>query len=115
MSAALTKLLVFTALVTLTGFTVSERGGHAKTHTITIQGMRFIPANLEVNVGDTVIWDNQDVVRHTATSARKSFDSGEIKAGASWKHVARKAGSYPYVCAYHPTMKARLVVRQIAR
>jgi plastocyanin len=111
MSAALTKLLLFIAVVTLTGFAASEKVGYPKTHTITIQGMRFSPANLEVSLGDTVIWKNQDVVPHTATSDRKSFDSGEIKAGASWKHVAKKAGSYPYICTYHPTMKAELVVR----
>ena len=110
-SAALTKLLLFIALITLTGFAATEKVGYPKTHTVTIQGMRFMPANLEVSVGDTVIWKNQDVVPHTATSARKSFDSGEIKAGASWKYVAKKAGSYAYICTYHPTMKAELVVR----
>jgi plastocyanin len=111
MSAALIKLLLFIAVATFTGLAASDRAAHPKTHTITIQAMRFIPANLQVSAGDTVIWKNQDVVPHTATSDRKSFDSGEIKAGASWKHVAKKAGSYVYICTYHPTMKAELVVR----
>jgi plastocyanin len=111
MPAALPTLLVVIGIVTLAGFAAPDKVDHAKTHTIAIQEMRFIPANLEVNVGDTVIWKNQDVVPHTATSDSKSFDSGEIKAGASWKYLAKKAGSYPYICSYHPTMKAELVVR----
>jgi plastocyanin len=111
MPAALPTLLVVIAIVTFAGFAAPEKVGHPKTHTIAIEGMRFIPADVEVSVGDTVIWKNQDVVPHTATSDSKSFDSGEIKAGASWKHVAKKAGSYAYICTYHPTMKAELVVR----
>jgi len=73
--------------------------------------MTFIPANLEVRVGDIVVWKNEDIVSHTATSDRRGFDSGEIKAGMSWKYVASKRGSYPYICVYHPTMKAQLTVR----
>jgi plastocyanin len=111
MSAVLTLLLLLTALMTLTGFAVSEKAAHPKTHTVTIQGMKFVPANLEVKVGDTVVWKNEDIVSHTATSNRKSFDSGEIKAGMSWKHIAGKKGSYAYICTYHPTMKGELTIR----
>jgi plastocyanin len=110
MSAVLTPLLLLAALMTLTGFAVSEKAAHPKTHTVTIQGMKFVPTNLEVNVGDTVVWKNKDIVSHTATS-NGSFDSGGIKAGMSWEHIAGKKGSYPYICVYHPTMKAELTIR----
>jgi len=111
MSLMLRTLLICTLLAALAGLTVSEGAARPKTHTVTIHGMQFVPANLEVNLGDTVIWQNQDLVPHTATSARKSFDSGAIEPGRSWKYVVKKKGSYSYICVYHPTMKADLVVQ----
>ena len=39
-----------------------------KTHTVTIEAMRFQPETLTVAAGDTIVWVNKDVVPHTATS-----------------------------------------------
>ena len=111
MSIVLQTLLICTVLAAFAGPTASEGAARPKTHTVTIHGMQFIPANLEVNAGDTVIWKNEDLVPHTATSARKSFDSGAIESGRTWKYVVRKKGSYSYICVYHPTMKAELIVQ----
>lgn len=80
------------------------------THTVTIEGMKFVPDTLTVKKGDRVVWKNQDVVPHTAT-AKGGFDSRSIAAGRSWSHVARKPGRHDYVCTFHPGMKATLVVQ----
>jgi plastocyanin len=82
----------------------------AATHTIRIEGMRYVPATLTIKRGDKVVWDNKDVVPHTAT-AKGAFDSGHIAAQRSWSHVMKKAGRYEYVCTFHPGMKAVLVVQ----
>ena len=82
----------------------------AKTYTVLIKGFAFVPAQLEVEVGDTVIWKNLDIVPHTAT-ARKVFDSKAIDAGKSWSYVANKKGTHPYICLYHPTMAGQLSVK----
>ncbi len=82
----------------------------AATHTVTIEGMKFVPAELTVKKGDRVVWKNQDVVPHTATAAG-AFDSRSIAAGKSWSHVVRKPGRHAYVCTFHPGMKATLVVQ----
>jgi plastocyanin len=81
----------------------------AATHRVTIEGMKFAPAALTVKRGDTVVWENQDMVPHTAT-ARGTFDSGPIAAGKSWRYVATKPGHFEVVCTLHPTMKSTLVV-----
>lgn len=83
-------------------------------HTVTIKGMDFVPATLEVSVGDTIVWVNEDLVPHTATAivdGTALFDSGVFPANASWKYVAVKPGTIPYVCLLHPTMKGTLIVR----
>lgn len=82
----------------------------AGTHVVKIAGMQFAPAQLVVKPGDTVVWQNADLVPHTATAAGR-FDSKTIAPGKRWSHVMAKAGHYDYVCALHPTMKASIEVK----
>jgi plastocyanin len=82
----------------------------AKTHTITIEGMRFQPEVLTVAAGDTIVWVNKDIVPHTATSKTGRFDSKDIQVDKSWKYTLRKRGDFAYICTFHPTMKAMLRV-----
>lgn len=82
----------------------------ATTHTVAMDGTRFVPETLTVRRGDRIVWVNKDPFPHTATAAG-TFDSASIAAGHSWSYVARKAGEFPYVCTLHPGMKGRLVVQ----
>ena len=75
-----------------------------RTHTVTMEGMRFNPDTLTVARGDTIVWVNKDVVAHTATSDAAGFDSKIIQPEKSWRYTAAKRGRFPYVCTYHPTM-----------
>ena len=78
--------------------------------TVKIEGMQFVPATLTVRRGDKVVWQNKDVVPHTAT-AKGKFDSGHIATGGNWSHAMKKAGRHDYVCTFHPGMKAVVVVQ----
>lgn len=82
-----------------------------KVHTITIADMRFTPESLTVARGDVVVWVNKDLVAHTATSPDDVFDSKTIESNGSWRYVARRAGSFPYVCSLHPAMKGTFRVK----
>lgn len=79
--------------------------------TIHIRAFQFAPAADTVQVGDTVVWTNDDIVPHTATDRGKTFDSGTIEAGGAWRRVAGTAGTFDYECTLHPTMRGTLVVR----
>ncbi len=79
------------------------------THTVTIEGMQFTPADLTVKKGDTVVWVNKDLFPHTAT-ASGTFDSKSIAEGASWQFTPAATGVFPYTCTFHPTMKGTLRV-----
>ena len=83
----------------------------SQTHTVVIHNFAFQPPKLTVNVGDTIVWKNTDIVSHTVTAADGSFDSDEIKPGKSWKLVAKKAGSFQYACSPHPNMHGTLTVK----
>ncbi len=105
------KLCMVGMLVVFAGSVASQTASRRKTHIITIHRMEFVPATMEANAGDVIIWKNEDMVPHTATSEEKVFDSHEIKPGTSYTYVAHKKGSHSYICRYHPTMKAVLVIR----
>jgi plastocyanin len=77
---------------------------------ITIKGLQFVPAQLEINVGDSVTWTNADIVPHTVNGT-KAFDSKNLGAGQSWRFLAMKKGVFNYACAYHPTMLGVLIVK----
>jgi plastocyanin len=71
----------------------------------------FAPATLTVAVGTKVTFKNSDPVAHTVTAADKSFDSGNLDQNATWSHVFDKAGTYKFICTYHPYMKGTIVVK----
>jgi plastocyanin len=98
-----------TVIVCVVGLTADERP-KPKTHTVTMENMRFQPESLTVARGDTVVWVNQDLVPHTATSKAGGFDSEVIQAEKSWRLTVQKKGDFAYVCTFHPTMTAMLRV-----
>ena len=81
-----------------------------KRHVVEMRAFAFEPAVLQVAVGDTITWINRDLVPHTAT-AEKKWDTGNVGSGATGLVVAHGKGEHTYICTYHPTMKAKLVVR----
>ena len=82
-----------------------------KTHTVTIDGSSFQPAVVSIASGDRIVWVNRDMFPHTATSRAGGFDSKAILAGKSWSTRPAARGTFPYVCAFHPTMKGTVEVR----
>lgn len=81
-----------------------------RTHTVTMEQMRFHPESLTVARGDTVVWVNKDLVPHTATSTAGGFDSQLLPAEKSWSFTPQKSGEFGYLCSFHPTMVATLRV-----
>ena len=65
---------------------------------------------IEVKVGDTVTWTNDDTTVHTVTAVDGSFDSGLMNPDGSWSHTFTEAGEFEYFCTPHPWMRARVIV-----
>jgi plastocyanin len=105
-----TFAIAVSLIVCAIGLAAGERA-KPQTHTVTIEGMRFQPESLTIARGDTVVWVNNDLVPHTATSEAGSFDSQIIQPEKSWKFTASKKGEFAYTCTFHPTMKGMLQVK----
>jgi plastocyanin len=82
----------------------------AATWQVSIVGFAYQPAILEIAVGDTVAWTNNDGVAHTVTADDDSWDSGIIGAGGTYSRTFDSAGVYPYYCTLHPYMTGTLYV-----
>lgn len=81
-----------------------------KIHTVEIKEMKFQPAELKVQKGDTVVWINQDLVAHDITEeVRKAWTSSVIPSGKSWRMVVKQSANY--FCSIHPVMKGKIIVQ----
>ena len=72
----------------------------------------FSPNPVEVKIGETITWINDDSGRHTVTSKDGVFDSGMMGKGQSFSFTFDKAGEYPYFCEPHPNMVGTVVVTE---
>jgi plastocyanin len=72
---------------------------------------QFVPARVEVTAGTVVEWTNQGARDHTVTSDDRSWDSGSIAPGSSWRHRFDRPGTYAIHCEPHPSMRGVVVVR----
>jgi predicted secreted protein with PEFG-CTERM motif len=77
----------------------------------------FDPANAQVAPGEHVTWTNADTASHTVTSGNPKdnttgtvFDSGLVKAGATFAFKFTNAGTFNYFCQVHPWMAGQVIV-----
>jgi plastocyanin len=87
----------------------------APTGAATVQAtdsLKFTPATVTINVGQTVVWQNNGTVAHTVT-----FDSGpsfsqNLNAGANVVRMFSTAGTFKYHCVIHgAAMSGTVIVR----
>ena len=85
--------------------------------------LRFEPAELTVDVGETVVWETTGSVAHSVTAyadelpegaaffasggfdsteaARASYPEGSVGQGETFSHTFETAGEFPYFCVPH--------------
>ena len=92
---------------TSTTTTTSTSSGN----TVTLANFAFSPATLNVQVGTTVIWTNNDSTTHTVTSESGVFDSGNLATNATFSYTFNSAGTFAYHCSIHTSMTGKVVVK----
>ena len=80
-------------------------------HQIVIEKMAFGAPPQAVHVGDTIVWTNKDIFRHSTTADDMSFDVG-IEPNSTARIVMQRAGTFRYLCKYHPSMTSELIVEK---
>ena len=76
----------------------------------------WIPNDINIAVGDTVTWSNDDTAAHTVTSGSPAdgptlvFDSSLFMAGATFSYTFDTEGTFDYFCMVHPWMQGSVIV-----
>lgn len=94
---------------------VGEGGGENNTVSMTDAPAGFLsaydPQTITIEVGESVVWHNEDDDTHTATADDGSFDTGDVAAGEySETVIFDEEGEFTYSCNYHPTMTGTVIV-----
>ena len=91
----------------------------------------YDPPVINIKVGDTITWLNDDREGHTVTSGDSAgrfgwmsekqggfgkpdgiFDSGRFMPNDSWTYTFENTGTFSYFCTFHPWMKGIVNVEQ---
>lgn len=79
-------------------------------------GVFYSPTLIDIQVGDSVTWRNDDSAIHTVSSGTPGLgvdgrmDSGIMNPGDTFTHTFDKAGVYGYYCLVHPWMTGTINV-----
>jgi len=86
--------------------------GQASTpHRVEMKNVAFMPRTLTIHAGDSVVWRNEDIVAHTATSAQAGLDV-VLAPGAEQTTAFPRPGVVKYLCRYHPNMTGQITVER---
>ena len=70
----------------------------------------FGPGTVTIAAGGNVTWRNSDDRAHTATGQSAAFDTGSIAPGRAVTKRFPAAGTFAYLCAFHPDMQGAVRV-----
>jgi plastocyanin len=77
---------------------------------VSIADFAYDPNPLDITVGTTVTWTNEDSAPHTATQDGGGFNSDRLDQGASFSFTFDTPGTYAYHCEFHANMTATINV-----
>ncbi len=82
----------------------------------TIRSFQFLPPEIDIETGTTVIWTNNDVVVHTVTHRANAtdqlFSSPFLTPSQTFSYTFDKPGIYPIFCMPHPFMTQTVMVKE---
>jgi plastocyanin len=99
-------------LVIILGFGISGIAqDKPKKYRVEIRKMKFIPANITVKKGDTIVWINKDFYPHDVTDEKsKAWSSKQFGQNETWSKVITKDENY--FCNLHKTMKGTIRIKK---
>lgn len=85
---------------------------HAETVEVRIQKMKFVPEEIHVKAGDTVIWKSHERRGYHSVWFKEEglAESEPLFPEEEWQRTFDKPGSYSYRCGPHPEMTGRVIV-----
>ena len=79
---------------------------------VKIDNFAFVPAELKIKKGTEVTWTNNDDIPHTVLAVGTNIRSKTMDTDATFTYKFDKVGTFNYICALHPHMKAKVIVTE---
>ncbi len=75
----------------------------------------YLPPNVTINSGQTIVWVNDDRAFHTVTGGYYdvfdgTFDSGHMNPSDTFSYTFDDVGEFHYYCRLHPWMEGTVIV-----
>jgi plastocyanin len=123
MKTAISKLIAATAMLGALGW-ISANNALVVANTATAQGaaksqevvvkidnFSYMPHDITVAAGTTIIWVTNDDIPHTVVSTTDVFKSRALDTDDKFSFKFDKPGTYEYFCSIHPKMTAKVIVQ----
>ncbi len=99
-------------ILTFLWLIIASTGTFSKEHIVEIYKKKYIPAEITIEQGDTVIWKNIEK-RQYHNVWFKQLDKEEpdyFFPDENYQRSFDKTGNFPYECGPHPRMKGQVTV-----
>ena len=79
-------------------------------HVVQMQAWEYVPKEITIKKGDSIMWINHDGESHTESGA--GFDSGSLLKEDSFSFQFNRVGIYPYGDTFHKPMRGEVIVEE---
>jgi plastocyanin len=107
----MTKIFI-RALGAVAALAVSAALFAAEPVTVDIGKFAFVPKEITVAPGTTVVWINHDETPHTVAAGDHGFVSKALDTDDRYEHTFSDEGDVAYFCTVHPFMTGVVHVRK---
>ena len=123
MKTTISKLIVAAAMLGALGWIAASNArfgasaasaqGAAKSQEVVVKidNFSYMPHDITVTVGTTIIRVNNDDIPHTVVSTTDLFKSKALDTDDKFSFKFDKPGTYDYFCSIHPKMTAKVIVQ----
>lgn len=109
MSRAVRRSTLYAATAGALLLTTTPAAAAPRTYVIVVDKMKFGSVPVAAK-GDTIVWVNRDILRHSVTAKSKRFDI-DLPPGAKVRQKLTSGGSFAFFCKYHPGMQGQLTIK----
>lgn len=103
------KILLFTAFLFFSVISCTDVDDNQPPNEVWMTNTAFLPTELVVAAGTTVVWVNTSDVIHTVTSTDGLFDE-VIGVDESFSFTFEETGTFTYTCKIHTGMAGSIIV-----
>lgn len=89
----------------------TSSGAKSDIANVEIRNYTYIPQNITVKIGQTVMWTNNDTVLHDVVGS--GIESDYLQKGEKFIYTFEEEGTYPYTCSVHPWMEGEVTVEAV--